>query len=246
MRRAICAPVVLALAAALPAGGAELELGGPLTIGQAEELLEHLADAVAFPNLSPAEPLGLLGFEITVASGGPRTDDGDGWWRNAIGGGSAVGVLPAHRLIARKGLPGRIDLGAQVGEVLGERFWGAELRWAFFEGGMLTPAVGLRASFTRLDAAGEGIDADLDVLEGQLTVSKGFGPLTPYGALGYRRADGEARWVAEGTVPVAAGLEDDHMTLTGGVRFTVFPFRLMAEVRQARKLGVFVGIGVSL
>src|SRR5690606_3414190 len=93
-----------------------------------------------------------------------------------------------------KGLPLNFDVGAFVATVpgTGMRNYGAQLRYALIEGGVVTPAVGLRAAVTRL----AGVD-DLayDTRSLDVSISKGFGPLTPYAGYGrtWASADAAAR-----------------------------------------------------
>ncbi len=241
MRR-VALTVLLAVVVAVPAVAGDIVLTPELTEGQFETLAEVLSDAMIFPTAGAAEPLGVTGFQILGLAGGPKVSDGDAWWRHGIAGDTTMGVASAERVVVRKGLPARIDLGAQAGRMFGDRFWGGELRWALLEGGTISPAVGLRATYTRLDSAA----LDLDVTEVQLAVSKGFLMLTPYASVGYRRSSAEAVWTGPADEAIFASVENDRATASAGVRLGLFPFQVLAEVRKGKEMSYFVGLGVGL
>ncbi len=202
-------------------------------------MVDTVSDAVVFPNLGPAEPTGIVGFEVLAASGGPRVDTGTRWWTEGTSGDTTAGLLNGTRVIARKGLPLRFDVGAQVGRVLGERFWGVEGRWALLEGGVVSPAMALRASRSHLDGP-----LDLTVSEVQLVLSKGFAMLTPYAAVGYRRGEGHATF--GDPVAVRHSATEDRATAAVGVRLGLPLFRVVAEARRGAEVGYFIGLGVGL
>ena len=235
-------PITL-LAVALVVPGiqaADLELGTELTAAEFADLTDALADAVAFPNAGPAEPVGVVGLEIVGMGGGPSVDSDSSWWRHSIQGGTTADVMQSKRLLARKGLPRGFDLGVQGGEVAGERFYGGELRVALLKGGTITPALGVRVSYSRF----QGAPVDLEVGEAQLAISKGFLMVTPYAAAGYRLARSSA--TIESPTPVRLEADRDGATAAVGVRITPFPFlHVLAEARKAANVSYFVALGVG-
>ena len=240
MRRA--ATVVVAVLAAMAAAGAragDIRFGTGFSPGDLSTMVDVVSDAVVFPNLGPAEPTGLVGFEVLAAAGGPRADTGSHWWKNGVSGDTTLGVLNGSRIIVRKGLPLRFDVGVQSGEVLGQRFWGVEGRWALLEGGVVSPALALRASHSWLDGP-----LDLKVDEAQLVLSKGFAMLTPYAAVGYRR--GEGRATIGDLVARRYAVTESRATAAAGVRLGLPVFRVVAEVRRGAETGYFIGVGVGL
>jgi hypothetical protein len=86
-------------------------------------------------------------------------------------------VVPSVR--ASIGLPWSFDLSAMYSSVpkTGVSLAGGALSWALFDGSTVLPAFGVRASYTKmfgvdqLDFYSAGLDA---------SISKGFGPFTPY------------------------------------------------------------------
>ena len=232
--------LVLALSAG-PATAGELGLGAGFTQADLDSITEALGDVVSFPNLAMAAPGGVTGFEILGAAGGPEVDTSAHWWRYVPTAHTAGGVLFGQRLIVRKGLPYNLDVGAQVGKVFGDRFWGADVRWAFVEGGALSPAMALRAAYSRLDSS---ILDRLDVAEGQLVVSKGFEVVSAYVAIGYRRVSGRATF--GDPVPLGYSSTANGATGTVGAKLGLFPYvHVVGEVRRTTSTCVFVGVGVG-
>lgn len=234
--------VLLVLAAAgAPGWAGEISFGPAFTPADFAVLTEVLADTIAFPNLGPAEPGGLVGFEVLAASGGSRADESDSYWHHGVDGETLLGTLAGNRVIARKGLPARFDLGGQVGEVLGERFWGAEARWALLEGGAVSPALAVRGTYSRLESA----PIELEVAEAQLVLSKGVLFLTPYGAVGYHKTQASAFF--GDPAPQTHEVERDGVTAALGVRISPLPFvHVVAEVRRGFVTAFFVGVGAGL
>ena len=238
--RHLATALALAVLSALPAHAAGIGLGPGFTTADLRGLTDALGDALTFPNLGPAAPTGITGFEVLAAAGGPQVDTGAHWWHE-VDGSTVGGVFYAQRLIVRKGLPANLDAGVQVGEVLGQRFWGGEFRWALLEGSTVSPAAALRATYTR--RASSRVAAD--VADVQIVVSKGFVVVTPYAALGYRRVSADVTFGS----PVAAS----HSATAGrwigavGARVKLLPvLRLVGEFRQGANRSVYVGLGVGL
>ena len=161
-------------------------------LGQDEfgDLAENLAAATHYKSLSPGEPLGLLGFDVGLEVSSTSIDDA-ALFDRASEGDYGYGALIVPRLHAHKGLPFGLDVGVSVGLIpeADVSLVGAELRVSLVEGGVATPSVGLRGSYSRaLDAD----SLDLDSAAVELTISKGFLMLTPYAGAGLVRSDVEA------------------------------------------------------
>lgn len=146
-----------------------------------KSVVEDLAAAFNSKSLSPAEPGGVTGFAIGVFGAYVPTDDSGAWQRLVLEDVDEIGVVG---VMAQKGLPFGLDVGASYAAVPGSdvRLFGAELRYAILEGGLAAPALGLRGSYAKLDGVDE---MDYDSYGLDLSISKGFGPLTPYAGVGY-------------------------------------------------------------
>lgn len=186
----------------VPATGAaddidELDL---LTQGQFRGLSQDLAGALAYRSLSPAEPLGVLGFEAGVDISYTEVEHEEAWEQAT--GGESVDGLPLARVRVTKGLPLGVDAGVSYMAVPGSNVeaWGGEIRYALLEGGVTLPAVGLRGSHVALS----GVDQlDLSTTSVDVAVSKGVLFLTPYAGLGRLWVDSD---------PDVAGLEEESFS----------------------------------
>ena len=238
------AVLALAVLSAASAHAAGIHFDPTFTTATLGDLADGVGDVLTFPNLGPASPLGLTGFEVIAAAGGPQVDTAAHWW-HAVDGSTVGGVFYGQRVIVRKGLPAHLDLGVQVGQVLGERFWGGEVRWGFLEGGAVSPAAGLRLTYSRLSSA--PLDF-LEVAEGQILVSKGFLVVTPYAGIGYRRVFARATF-SEPMGPAGFRQSADRSGFTGtvGARVTLLPLlHLVGELRQGANRSLYLGLGVGL
>lgn len=135
----------------------------------------------SYKAISPAEPLGLLGFDVGVEITATSVEGIDEWG-DAIGS-TSVSVLPFPKIHAHKGLPMGIDLGLVYSSLptVDMSYVGGEIRYSFISGNLAIPAVAIRGTYTQL----LGLDQlDLNTKGVELTVSKGFLMLTPYLGVG--------------------------------------------------------------
>lgn len=151
-----------------------------LTQQEFRGLSEDLTGVFSYKPVTPAAPLGTLGFDIGIALTGtslahPRA------YQKATG--TADDTVYLSKIHVHKGLPFGFDVGAAYSELngAGVSFVGAEARYALVRGGVMTPAVALRLSYSalrgtdHLDLATRGVD---------LSVSKGFAMVSPYAGIG--------------------------------------------------------------
>ena len=164
-------------------------------LGQSEfkSLSKDLGAALSYKAVSPAEPLGITGFDIGLEVTGTQLNHSDIW--NKASSGNAPSTVPVPKLHVIKGLPFNIDVGAIYTKVPSTNISlvGGELRYAFMEGGVATPAVAIRGTFTKLS----GVDQlDFSTKGLELSVSKGFAMLTPYAGVGEVWVDSKPRSTA--------------------------------------------------
>ncbi|MGE5236289.1 MAG: hypothetical protein ACM3O7_08085 [Acidobacteriota bacterium] len=238
-RRLLPVLIMTALVATTAAGG-DIAFDAAFTATDFARLADALADTISFPVAGPASPSGVLGLRVLAGTGGPNVDTGSHWWQHGVNGDTVAGALIGSRVVVRAGLPFRLDAGGQVGQVLGERFWGLEGRWALLAGGVLEPAVGVRASYSRLDGGPVG----LEVGELQLALSKGFAVVTPYAALGLRRTQADASF--GDPAPRRREHSSQIATASLGAQVSLALFKVLAEVRKGRSVGYFVALGFGL
>jgi len=135
--------------------------------------------------LAPAEPLGLVpGLDIGLGISVADIHDENAYWDDAVADGNPKPVLILPQISVRKGIPLGIDLGATyIPSVIGSNLSlvGAEVKWSFVKGSMLTPALALRVDYHHAFGAS---DFSLQTVSTDISISKGFGPLKPYTGIG--------------------------------------------------------------
>ncbi len=172
----IAGTALLALAAALPAHAADFPDIGGLLQGEFRDLSRDLGAAFSYKGVTPATPLGTLGFDVGLEVTETRMEHSRLFALAGAGDTSRV-VIP--KLHAHKGLPLGFDVSAFVAGAtdIDARLFGAGVRWTLADDGWVFPALGIRASATR--ATGTG-DLKLSTAAVDLMVSKKFTALTPY------------------------------------------------------------------
>lgn len=207
--------------------------------------LSHLGEAMAlllaFPNLTTAAPSGIAGFEMMGVASGLPVHSRERWYRYAVDANRTLGLLPVFRLVARKGLPWNLDVGVQYGKFADEPFWGGEIRWSLYEGGVILPAVALSGSYSGLSTGA----VDFRVGELKLVVSKGFLVLAPYAGVGVRRQEIEAFFGDPS--PSWHKADGDRVVVLAGVVVHPLPLlRVVAEAQRGAFTSYFVAVGVGL
>jgi hypothetical protein len=171
-----------------------------LGAGEFRLLSEDAGAALSYKALIPAEPMGILGFDVGVEVTATKFANST-VMDKAMGG--APTYLPVAKVHVHKGLPFGFDVGAFLGKVAGNDvgLFGAELRYALIKGGTLTPAVAIRLTMSKMS---DLEDMDLDTQGVELTVSKGFAVLTPYAGIGKVNVETTAKGTAGAII---AGLD---------------------------------------
>jgi hypothetical protein len=177
---------------------------------QFKDVSKELGAAIAYRNLAPAVPLGVTGFDLAVQGSCMTVNDKSGYWKAATNDAPGYICYPTVRI--RKGLPLGIDVGGMYSYVSGSdiRLYGFELSKSILDGGIAYPALGMRATWTRLTGVG---DLDMQTAGIDASISKGFLLLTPYAGAGLLwvdsrydstsvRFDSEKIWLPRGFVGV--------------------------------------------
>lgn len=140
-------------------------------------LSEDLGSALSYKPVTPPAPLGVTGFDLGLEVTSTKMRNLD----KATG--SSLTNLLVPKLHVFKGLPLNIDVGAFYSAVPSTniKLYGGELRYAILEGGVASPAVGIRGALTKLS----GVDLlALSTKSLDVSVSKGFTIFTPYAGVG--------------------------------------------------------------
>ena len=172
---------VLALGLATSASADDLDQLQLLTQSQFRDLSEDLGSALSYKPVSPAEPLGLTGFDVGLEVTATELQHRDAWRLASTD--DAPDTLYVPKLHVIKGLPLGFDIGAFYSAVPDRdiNLLGAEVRYAILEGSTVTPALSVRGTYTKLNGV-DNLDFDTKGLE--LSISKGFAMLTPYAGIG--------------------------------------------------------------
>jgi hypothetical protein len=177
-------------AIALPALADDLNRIDLLTQTEFKQLSEDLSSALSYKALIPVERLGITGFDVGISVTATKIENQPAWERATSGSGSSTLLVP--KVHVHKGLPFGWDVGGFYAAVPDSniKLWGIEARYAILEGGVATPALGIRGAYTKLS----GVDQlDLDTKSIELAISKGFVNITPYAGVGYVRTNSTPR-----------------------------------------------------
>ncbi len=169
-----------ALAVAQPALAADLDVTG-LAQSEFKAVSENLAAALSYKAVTPAEPLGLPGFDLGLEVSSTEIDD-SAVFDQAFGNDAPSSII-VPKLHAHVGLPFNLDVGAFITSIPSTniKLIGGELRYSILDGGMAMPALAVRGTFSSLN----GVDTlDFSTKGLELTISKGFAMFTPYAGVG--------------------------------------------------------------
>lgn len=163
-------------------------ISGVGTMGQSQfqGLTQDLGAALSYKDMMPAAPLGITGFDIGITGVDTRVASAQAW-QAATGSSSNNIFVPS--LQAQKGLPFGFDVGLTYSQIPGSnvRVIGGDLSYAIIGGGLLSPALTVRGTYTKMTGVGE---MGLNTRSVELCLSKGFVFITPYIGVGRVRTEG--------------------------------------------------------
>ena len=180
MRRIILAGVLLGLATSAFASNNINNLPA-LNQSGFHDLSADLGAVLTFKQLEGAAPEGITGFDLSFDVSATNVAHPSDW--NTATGGSGVTTIPMARVRISKGLPFGFDVGGFYSSATNSNIkaYGGDIRYAILDGSALAPAVGIRASYNRLSGVSQ---LSFDTKSLDVSVSKGFGPFTPYAGIG--------------------------------------------------------------
>lgn len=245
LARVLLVTVLLVGALAAVPARAEDVFVRDLAQGEFRELAREVGLAVAPYQLRPAEGLGFPGFDLGAEMTLLDINEKRAYWQAAVDDPDDLpSFLPVPKLHANVGLPLGIDLGGYFGAVPGSniRLYGGEVKWAVIRGGVVWPALALRGAYTEL----KGVDElDLNTKSLDASISKGFGPLTPYLGAGRVWIEAEPKGVAA-EPPVSLQKESEQEDrVFAGLRFSAFFVTAVAEASFARVPAYTLRLNVS-
>jgi hypothetical protein len=163
--------------------GNDISLPSTFTQSDFDDLSRELGLAISYVPLSPAAPLGLLGFDIGIEGTAAHIDHTKSFWTDAINGKTPPSYIAFPKIHAQKGLPFGFDVGLVYAKAPGSNVGlvGGELKWAILKGGVASPAIAIRGDYTQLLGVS---DIDMRVYGADISISKGIGFITPYAGYG--------------------------------------------------------------
>ncbi len=165
------------------ASAANISTLDQLLQGEFRLLSEDLGSALSYKPVTPAEPLGITGFDLGLVVTSTDISRSSAALAAASGGSSPISKLYVPKLHVAKGLPFGIDVAAFYSAIPSSNITltGAELRYAIMSGGIALPAVAIRGAVTKMS----GVDQlAFDTKSLDLSISKGFLMFTPYAGIG--------------------------------------------------------------
>ena len=207
-----------------------------LSPSQFESFADDLVAALSYKTSSPAEPLGVLGFDLGLGVSLVRLENAESW---GVATGSTTEYLPIPKVSLTKGLPLDIDIGAFVAAVPGSNIlvYGGQVQYALMAGNPVLPAVALRGGMTRLSGV-EQLSLETRSLE--LVISKGLFAFTPYAGIGRVWGDVTPSSTAAATLQTLSPTQD---RIFAGLQFGLVIGSLSFEVD---KTGDAVGASTKL
>lgn len=156
------------------------------------------------------------------------------WIKSTSSDFSTGGYVAAPRLVVSKGL-GFATIAGMYTEIpnSGASVIGASLDVPIIRGGLIEPSLSFRGSYSDL----RGVDVfKLETYGGEVFLSKGFGPLTPYVGGGVMRIKSTGVIEPIGEFPgLELSDEFDERRVTVGVKFSMLVMKFVVEATQAEE-----------
>lgn len=230
-RLPLAAAFALALLAAVapsPAGAVDDLIVRGLAQDQFRDLTRELGVGLSSFQLRPAAPLGFPHFDAGIEVTAVDIHEDRPFWRLAFADRNAPSLLPVPKVHVTAGLPLGIDLGGLYSAVPGSniRLWGAEAKWSIIRGGLAWPALAVRGAYTSLDGVDE---LDLTTRSVDASISKGFGPVTPYVGGGRVWIEATPRGVAANPVLGLGKVQPAEDRVFAGLRLRLGLLSAVAE-----------------
>ena len=197
-----------------------------------------IAQGIYADPVQPARASSVLGFDVGIAVTAVKVDTNSTYWKHAVPADSNFahsGYAGVPRLVVSKGFGGGTISGtyAQISSS-GIKTFGGAIDVPIIRGSVVTPELALRGAYSTMT----GVDLfKLKTYGVEAFLSKGFGPVTPFVALGKMRSDarGEINVVSIQPILPIPPLKDssDVTRYSAGVRISLLLPKLVVEVTKA-------------
>jgi hypothetical protein len=221
------------LIVALPVAAQDINFDNRITEADFAKFSRVVAQGIFPTPVQPARATGLLGFDVGLAGTAVSIDKNSTWWKYAVGHDfSTSGYVGVPRLVASKGFSAGTISGsyAKLGNS-GIKTYGGAIDLPIFRGSLVTPELAVRGSFATIT----GVDVYKQKVYGvEAFISKGFGPVMPYAAIGRMRNDATGTIVLPSPQPSRSiGNRSDINRITAGVRLSLLVPKIAVEVTKA-------------
>ena len=196
-----------------------------------------VAQGIYATPVEPARASGLLHFDVGIAATLVSVDTNASYWRHAVPAANDFtrgGYAAVPRLVVSKGF-GAGTISGMYAKVTdsGIGTWGGALDLPVLRGSVVMPEIAVRGSYATLTGLDDTLR--LKTYGAEAFISKGFGPLTPYGAIGRQRVN--SRGAVPSSVPTTVAIpplrdKSDVNRLTLGLRISLLVPKLAIEATQ--------------
>jgi hypothetical protein len=215
-------PIILLLSLSNVAFASDIKFDPNLVQGEFNEFVKDFGVALWFNPMAPAETLGVIGFDISIESSFTDVGSDKPYWKNVLSNSDSYSYIPVPRLHVQKGLPFNIDIGAMYVAVPDSniKIWGLEAKYAILEGSVVTPAVSVRASYSKL----QGVDElAMDTKSLDLLISKGFLMFTPYAGVSMIKINGSE----DSNLVTLTDVDETETRILLGLQVSPFPLLIV-------------------
>lgn len=201
-----------------------------------------IAQGIYADPIQPSRASGLLHFDVGIGATLVKIDESASYWKKAVPKDITVsgGYVGVPRLIVAKGYGGGTISGSYAKiNGTGAKIYGGSLDMPLVRGSIAMPEISLRGVYTKLS----GVDVyRLKTYGLEAYISKGFGPVTPFAAVGRMRTD------ARGSIDTQTFTLQDKSSInryTAGVRISLLVPKLVVEATQAEQRSYSAKISVG-
>ncbi len=217
-----------------------------ITQSEFQQFSRIVGQAIYATPVQPARVTDLLSFDVGVAANLVKVDTNADYWRRAVPQGSNFtrgGYAAVPRLVVTKGFGvGTVSASYAKVSSSGIKTYGASLDVPVIRGTLATPELALRGTYGALS----GVDVlKLKTYGVELFVSKGFGPLMPYAAIGRMRTDARGTVHLSALPDVTLADRSDVNRYTAGLRLSLFVPKFVIEATQGEQRSYAAKISVG-
>lgn len=212
----------------------DIEFLPGITPAEFTQFSRLIAQGIYATPVEPARARGLFGFDIGVAATAVPVDTNASYWTRSVGDDFTLSDHVAiPRIVASKGLS-VLTISAAYAKVPDSdiSMMGGSIDVPIIRGGLLKPNLAIRGAYSQL----QGLDNyELKTYGLELFLSKGFGPITPYAAVGRMKLDAQGQINVPTFAPVILTDDSSMNRYTVGVRISLLLPKLVIEATQAEE-----------